>query len=274
MSETMATKTVEQAIEIEASPDEVWQAISTAEELQRWFPLTAEIVPGVGGTVTIAWGPDVAGTGRIDVWEEGRRLRYIERPPVPDETVQVTVDYTIEARLGRTVLRMVQSGFSAADDRAHYLDTIDSGWRYFLSNLKHYLERHAGTPRRMVWDRRKIGLAKAEAWDVLFGDNGLAATELPPTPGAAATLWSGDAGEVDLISHPIHLSCRCPGINDALLFVELEPGSGAFSLGVWLSLYGVPEPRAAELEASLNAKLDALFEPVEIERVKYQARNA
>ena len=94
----------------------------------------------------------------------------------------------------------------------------------------------------MVWDRRKIGIAMAEAWDVLFGDNSLAATELPLTPGVQATLWSGNFGEVDLISHPIYLSCRCPGLNDALLFVELEPGSGAYSLGVWLSLYGVPEP--------------------------------
>ena len=57
MSEAMAIKTVEQTIESEASPDEVWQAISTAEELQRWFPLTAEIVLGVGGTVTIAGVP-------------------------------------------------------------------------------------------------------------------------------------------------------------------------------------------------------------------------
>ncbi len=38
MSETMATKTVEQTIEIEASPDEVWQAISTAEEGGRLQP--------------------------------------------------------------------------------------------------------------------------------------------------------------------------------------------------------------------------------------------
>lgn len=45
----------------------MWRAISDAEELQRWFPLSAEVEPGEGGTVTLAWGPDVAGTGRIEV---------------------------------------------------------------------------------------------------------------------------------------------------------------------------------------------------------------
>ncbi len=266
MPETVRTKNVDLSIEIDASPEEVWHAISDAEELQRWFPLTAEIEPGVGGTVTISWGPGVEGTGHIDAWEEGRRLRYTEGPPPTDDAVPVAVDYTIEAREGRTVLRMVHSGFSAEDDWAEYFDTVDSGWRYFLSNLKFYLERHPGTPRRMVWDRRKINVEKPDAWATLFGEGGLAATELPATSGASATLWTGDSGEVDLVNPSIHFSCRCSALNDGLLFVELEPGSGAYSLGVWLSLYGVAEPQAVEVEASLKAKLGTLFEPVETQQ--------
>jgi len=261
------TKDIDLSIEIDASPEAVWRAISDGEELGRWFPLEAEVVPGVGGTVTVAWGPDVVGTGNIDVWEENRRLRYVESGGDQDVVVQeggdeaavVAVEYTIEGRGGRTVLRLVNSGFSADDDWAEYFDTVESGWRYFLLNLKHYLERHDGTPRRMVWDRREISLPKPDAWEQLFGAGGLVATQLPGAAGQDGTLWSGHPVAVEMVAHPLHLACRCEELNDALLFVELEPGQDTYSLGVWLSLYGVAEDQAQELERSLGDCLERLF---------------
>jgi len=260
MSEQRRTKDIELTVEIDAPPEAVWEAISSAEEVQRWFPLNAEIEPGVGGTFTIDWGPDVRGTGDIDVWEEGRRVRYIERPwgePDPD-AVPVAVEYTIESQGGKTVLRIVNSGFSAEADWADYIDTLDTGWRYFLYNLKHYLERHRGTPRRMVWDRRKISIPKNEAWPVVFGPEGLAKLSLPTEEGAATELWSGHEAEVVLAAPPIHLACRCPGLNDALLLVELEPGEPPYSVGVWLSLYGVDEDQAVALEGALKERMERL----------------
>ena len=259
MTDAKRTKTVDVSIEVEASAEAVWEAISDAEELRRWFPLDAEVEPGEGGSMTISWGPDAAGTGRIDVWEEGQRLRVVEEWPGADEAVEVAVDYRIESRGGTTVLRIVNSGFQAGDDWAEYVDTVTTGWQYFLWNLKHYLERHRGTPRRMVWERRKISVDKPEAWELLFGPGGLVHTAPHGDEGAKAILWSGDVGSVHMSAPPIHLACRFDGLNDALLLVELEPGSGSYSLGVWLSLYGVPEEQAAQLHASLNATLDRLF---------------
>jgi uncharacterized protein YndB with AHSA1/START domain len=261
MSDAPKTQDIELTVEIDAPAEAVWQAISNAEELARWFPLNAEIEPGVGGTVTIDWGPDVRGTGDIEIWDEGRRLVYVERPwgeATEDEPVRVAVEYTIEARRGKTVLRMVNSGFSAEADWGEYLDTIDSGWRYFLLNLKHYLEHHRGTPRRMVWERRKISLPKADAWSVLFGADGLARLSLPAQEGNTVRLWSGHEAKVVLAAPPIHLACRCADLNDALLFVELEPGDPPYSLGVWLSLYGVDEEQAQALEQSLELVTERL----------------
>ena len=284
------TKSIDLSVEIDAPAEAVWEAISSAEELQRWFPLNAEIEPGVGGTVTIDWGPDIRGTGDIEAWEEGKRLVYVERPwgggcadandedaseatadsqaandpessadaESGDAPVRVAVEYTITSEGGKTVLRMVNSGFSADAEWEDYLDTLDSGWRYFLLNLKHYLEHHRGTPRRMVWDRRKIALPKSDAWSVLFGDDGLAHVPLPATSGDAATLWTGDDAKVAMAAPPIHLALRCPALNDALLFVELEPGEPPYSLGVWLSLYGVDEDRATELQRSLEQRVERM----------------
>ncbi len=260
MSESRRTKNVDLTVEIDADADTVWQAISDGEEIRRWFPLNADVEGRVGGKYKIDWGPACAGQGTITEWEEGARLRYEEEWPGADMEVPVTVEYTIESRDGKTIVRMVNAGFSADEDWADYLDTIDSGWRYFLWNLKVYVERHAGTPRRMVWDRRKIAVEKSAAWAMLLGEGGLASATLPAAVEDRVVLWSGAAGEVGLVNEPIHFAARFEGLNDALLLVELEPGQGEYSLGVWLSLYGVDEAQAAELERSLRVRLDSLFE--------------
>ncbi len=261
MSESQRTKDIDLTIEIDADAETVWRAISDGEEISRWFPLNAEVEPGVGGKYKIDWGPDCGGQGTITEWEEGARLMYREEWPGADVEVPVTVEYTIESRDGKTIVRMVNAGFSADEDWADYLDTIDSGWRYFLWNLKVYVERHAGTPRRMVWDRRKIALDKAAAWRLLLSDGGLASAALPVATDDPVALWSGAEGVAAMVNEPIHFAARFETLNDAVLFVELEPGQGEYSLGVWLSLYGVEEAQAAELERSLKARLDGLFSP-------------
>lgn len=261
MNDKPRTKEIDLTVELDADPETVWSAISTGAELANWFPLNADVEPGVGGVVRIDWGPECAGEGRITIWEPGRRLRYEESWPGPDPDVPIAVDYTIEARGGKTLLRLVNSGFSAEDDWADFLDTLDSGWRYFLWNLQVYLARHAGTPRRMVWERRKIAVDKPAAWQRLLGEDGLVAAP-DPNAGAAVRLWSGDAGRLHAVNPPIHVTARFPELNDALLLLELEPGQGEFSLGVWLSLYGVDESRAEALQAALRERLDTLFAPV------------
>ena len=41
----------ELALDIDASADEVWRALTEAEELMRWFPLEAQVAPGNGGSM-------------------------------------------------------------------------------------------------------------------------------------------------------------------------------------------------------------------------------
>ena len=38
-------------IDVTAPASEVWKALTNADELRRWFPLEARVMPGVGGKV-------------------------------------------------------------------------------------------------------------------------------------------------------------------------------------------------------------------------------
>jgi hypothetical protein len=52
-----------------------------------------------------------------------------------------------------------------------------------------------------------------------------------------------------------------PAWNDALLFVEREGMKEVHQLGIWLSLYGVPETTAAPLKQGLADVESALSAP-------------
>jgi hypothetical protein len=83
-------------------------------------------------------------------------------------------------------------------------------------------------------------------------------------PGDACHLSLGDVG-VDAtvaVRHPPRtIAFVVPAWNDALLFVEREGMTEAHQLGVWLSLYGVPETTAAPLRRGLADLQSALSMP-------------
>ncbi|HWZ58495.1 MAG TPA: SRPBCC family protein [Gemmatimonadaceae bacterium] len=77
---------IELPVEIHAPAEQVWRAISTPEEIARWF---APVVTGsatVGEQMTFSWYPGGEYSGTVDVRDEGRHLRWSDDAFVPRET--------------------------------------------------------------------------------------------------------------------------------------------------------------------------------------------
>ena len=68
------------SIDIDATPEEVWRALTDAGELMRWFPLQARVTPGKGGSVFWGWDEHWAWESQIDAWEPERRLQPCREP--------------------------------------------------------------------------------------------------------------------------------------------------------------------------------------------------
>src|SRR6266851_3761952 len=87
-------------VEINATPDQVFRALTEAEQIVRWFAPEARVEPGpdgnmVGGTYYISWGPGADGTSKISIWEPGQRFAGFEE----------------RLRETDTLRRLVHSGF-------------------------------------------------------------------------------------------------------------------------------------------------------------------
>jgi hypothetical protein len=84
------------------------------------------------------------------------------------------------------------------------------------------------------------------------------------TPGTAMArpLGSVDVDATVAVRHSSRtIAFVVPAWNDALLFVEREGTKEAHHLGIWLSLYGVPETTAAPLRQGLADVEKALSVP-------------
>jgi len=118
-------------------------------ELEKEEP---RVTPGLGGTILLSWGPGMEGEAPITAWDPGRRFAWTERAGTDSPRV---IEFTIEAADGgRTMLRLVQSGFGAdASFDAEY-DSTSGGWQSFLQLLRLDLEMHVGMAGRHVFRRR------------------------------------------------------------------------------------------------------------------------
>lgn len=190
-----------------------------------------------------------------------------EMPSADGRTVRLAVDYYLEAVGGRVRVRLVHSGFDDSGSWDDYVDGLDAGWTFFLFNLKHALERHRGVDRQQLSARFRAMARDGEEHPV-YGAKGL---RVKPSAG---TLRSGDAcrlslGSVDVdarvaVRHPAGtIAFVVPAWNDALLFVEREGMKDTHHVGVWLSLYGVPDTTAAPLRQGLDGLESAIAVPGE-----------
>lgn len=240
------TRSAGGSVEIDASPERVWRALTEAEELERWFPLEARVEPGEGGSIFMSWQNEYAGESEILTWDPPTLLRiswgWAEEGPI-----QVT-EYRIEAKGGGTHLRVVTSGFPADAQWDEWVEGTNRGWRFELGSLKHYLERHEGRDRDVIYLRRRVALTHGEVWKRLFGAEGLAERPLGGRPFDE--------------SPPMQYAAVVDDPPDAMLRVSVEPsylGPDARDVTLWLSAWGDHRARLDRLEREWLELLESLF---------------
>lgn len=232
---------------VEASPDEVWEALTTGPGLKRWFPLDARVQPGEEGSVWLSWGPGSEGEAPIHIWEPPTRFGWTESHGEDDEgrPIRIAVDFYVEGSGESTVVRIVQSGLSGSSDWDEMYAALEDGWTYFLFNLAFHFREHGGGGRTMVWRRQPTDLAREDAWTRL-AEAGLVAAS-----GAAHLELNGRHTTRPVSARERHhFAAVLPELNDSLWFVELE----GRHVGFWLSVYDASGVDVDAFQATLDER--------------------
>ncbi len=263
------TRSIDVSLEIDASTEDVYKALTDASELVRWFPLEAG--ENEDGTVWMSWGDGNKFSGTVAASEPPRHVRFLYRQPPPardpdtlteDDLVEIVPDYRLETKGGKTVLRLVHSGFGDGSDWDELFDATRTGWAFELRGLKHYLENHHGHDRIVAWAKSVYPGTRDAAWARLMSPAGLGELGGLSAGERYATDSSfGDslAGEIRFIERPTSFVATVDGWNNAFLRVKLEDFCGPREANVLLSTYDVPKRDVEALEKRWQTWLDQLF---------------
>jgi uncharacterized protein YndB with AHSA1/START domain len=99
------TPWVERETLVEASPDEVWEALTDEDRLEEWLAPDVELDPHEGGEISVRDGEDRR-HGTVETVEEGERFAFTWSRPGEGESF---VEFTIEALPGGSRVTVVET---------------------------------------------------------------------------------------------------------------------------------------------------------------------
>ncbi|HUG27349.1 MAG TPA: SRPBCC domain-containing protein [Gemmatimonadales bacterium] len=157
-------------IYLDVSRREVWKALTDAVELQRWFALTARVVPGSTGRMDLIW-PGGAGTRlRILAWTRHSHLRLQQVGEALDGPI---LDFQLRSTGTTTRMRVARESGPGPWPTTGPLSARDGEWEFTLIGFRHYLHHHRGADRSVVVASRCVPGNVRYAWAAMTGPGGL-----------------------------------------------------------------------------------------------------
>ena len=119
------TRWVERETMVEASPEEVWEALTDEDRLEEWMAPDVELDPVEGGEISVSDGED-GRTGKVETVEEEERFAFTWTRPGEGESF---VEFTIEPLPRGTRVRVVETAVGPT--------AIAVGWGARIARLEH-----------------------------------------------------------------------------------------------------------------------------------------
>jgi uncharacterized protein YndB with AHSA1/START domain len=148
-------------IQVEATPEEVWQAIATGPGVDAWFMGRNEIEPRKGGTTRMSLRGETD-EATVTAWEPP--TRFASRTPERPDGAFHAFEYIVEGReKGSTVVRWVHSGFLGENWEAEY-EGLSEGDPMYFDKLRVYLTYFRGRKATPVNVFGPVVPDRDEAW--------------------------------------------------------------------------------------------------------------
>ncbi|MGC2289221.1 MAG: SRPBCC domain-containing protein [Thermoplasmata archaeon] len=129
--------TIRQGYHVEAPVETVFRALTEPEELTRWFLTDAVLPPERGATYVFTWTRNRRHSGKVMDFVRNQRLT-LSWPAHGLGDTRVTLSVRPDAQGTRLEVR--HTGYRKTDAWLKIYGGTQSGWAYYLTNLKSVLE--------------------------------------------------------------------------------------------------------------------------------------
>jgi uncharacterized protein YndB with AHSA1/START domain len=239
--------------EVDATPEEVWQAIATGPGVDSWFMGRNEIEPREGGASRMKFAGGGSEDSTITAWEPP--TRFVSRTPEGADGALHVFEYLVEGRdKGSALVRWVHSGFLGDNWEKEY-EGLSEGDPMYFDKLRVYLTYFKGriaTPVNVFGET--VVPDRDEAWKRFHEALGLGG---PPAVGDKVRLTPEGLpeldGEVDWISRDF-LGVRTE--DGIYRFMHISVFGGPVGLGHHIFVDGLDQ---AETEKSWAKWLKKVF---------------
>ena len=255
------TRDIELSVELDASPEDVFRAVTDGTEIAKWLAPEARVTAPEGGKkgrIWISWGEGMSVEHEIEIFEAPKRIRHPSGKN-GETKAPLYADWSIEAREGgKTTLRLVHSGFSASADWDDEYEAHKRGWTLMLQNLRQYFARHAHEPAVHLPLMSNVESPRGSIWKTLLGTLGFSAPPKVGDPFRFTTPKGGVlTGVVDLVTETRVLALVVREYDDALLRFTLEGKADAPSTFVYAYaiVFGAERERASELVTAASSAI-------------------
>ncbi len=132
---------VEHSFYYSAPPRVVFAALTDPKQLARWFVEKATVDLRDGGAYRLTWPGGFSMRGRVLSFEAPRKLRIEWNDKFPGEKVRTTeARFSLQKHGRGTLLTVSHRGFKSGKSWVALYGGVQSGWAYYLTNLRAVLE--------------------------------------------------------------------------------------------------------------------------------------
>jgi hypothetical protein len=144
-------------------------------------------------------------------------------------------------------LRLVHDGFGETSEWDKLYLAVKRGWAFQFRSLRHYLEKHAGTPRRVAQVRQRFSMPAERAWDRMARTGRLVGGGplTPSSEGNPCSISPPEIGEMrgdlQVYDPPWQLAMIWDACKHAFFRIYLVEYGEETEVSVFLATFGVAE---------------------------------
>jgi len=138
------TRSHHDEVELTASIEDVWQALTDIESLKQWLAQDGEFSSRIGGHYALTLRDGSEMSGRIDVFIPPRRMRLVvalRDGAEPLASGPITVQYLLRKHDDKVLLSVTVSGIPATEDWEEDYRRSEERWQTGLAELQDFLNR-------------------------------------------------------------------------------------------------------------------------------------